>query len=225
MRSLKIHLIRHGKTQANVKKLYVGVTDYPLTDEGRAEVAKLTEEYSYPYIEALFSSPMTRAMQTAEIIYPDMDIIAVPELREYDFGEFENKGMAELSADPRFDSWIKSGMREDPPGGEVGSEFVARCTNGFRSVVNYLLMNGLTCAAIVSHGGVMLNLCNIFMPFSVGEDSNRFIVENGRGYTLNITPMLWQRDEIAEFWGHIPADAQSVFLNHEEAYNNITEEE
>ncbi len=226
MRSLKIHLIRHGRTQANIDGLYAGVTDYPLAAEGIEQIEHFVSNYDYPYIEALFSSPMTRAQQTAELIYPDNEIIVVPGLREYDFGDFENKGMAELTKDPRFEKWIKSNMTEDPPGGEVTSEFVTRCADGFRSVVDYMLKNGKTSAAIISHGGVMLNLMAMFVPFSEGEYSNKFVVGNGRGYTLNITPMLWQREEIAEFWGYIPDGVTDLgFYNHEEDYQNNLDEE
>lgn len=48
MKTYKIHLIRHGQTEANAKGLYIGMTDLPLSPEGLAELLTLKREYTYP---------------------------------------------------------------------------------------------------------------------------------------------------------------------------------
>ena len=61
MKTLKIHLIRHGATDANYLGQYIGCkTDLPLAPEGLNELRLLKENMDYPDIERLYSSPMLR---------------------------------------------------------------------------------------------------------------------------------------------------------------------
>ena len=97
MRTLKIHLIRHGATDANVLGQYIGCkTDTPLSPEGLNELRLLKENMEYPEIDCLYSSPMLRCKQTAAVLYPEKETVSVDNLREYDFGSFEGKTAAEL---------------------------------------------------------------------------------------------------------------------------------
>lgn len=59
MKTYKIHLIRHGQTEANAKGLYIGMTDLPLSPEGLAELLTLKREYTYP-APLVFHQPLTR---------------------------------------------------------------------------------------------------------------------------------------------------------------------
>ena len=78
MRTLKIHLIRHGATDANVKGQYIGCkTDMPLSPEGLNELRTLKDNVDYPEIDRLYSSPLLRAKQSAAVLYPNMPIYPV----------------------------------------------------------------------------------------------------------------------------------------------------
>ena len=71
MKTFKLHLIRHGVTAGNLQGLYIGSgTDIPLCDEGRAQLAELKERFEYPQVDTVFSSPMLRAVETANICSP-----------------------------------------------------------------------------------------------------------------------------------------------------------
>ena len=71
MRTLKIHLIRHGATDANYDGRYIGCkTDLPLAPEGLNELRLLKDDIDYPEIERLYSSPMLRCRQTGAVLYP-----------------------------------------------------------------------------------------------------------------------------------------------------------
>ena len=71
MQSYKLHLIRHGLTEGNLKGLYIGSgTDSPLCETGIERLEYLKDAFAYPYPKKLYVSPMTRCRQTAEIIYP-----------------------------------------------------------------------------------------------------------------------------------------------------------
>ena len=72
MKTFKLHLIRHGLTSGNLQGLYIGSdTDIPLCDEGRAQLAELKERFEYPQVDTVFSSPLMRAVETANILFPN----------------------------------------------------------------------------------------------------------------------------------------------------------
>ena len=75
MKTFKLHLIRHGITAGNLQGLYIGSgTDIPLCDEGRAQLADLKERFEYPQVDTVFSSPLMRAVETANILFPTRPI-------------------------------------------------------------------------------------------------------------------------------------------------------
>ena len=85
---LKLILIRHGETQGNKLKRYIGKrTDEPLCPEAGNMLAQL----AYPEVQAVYASPMIRCTQTAGILFPGKKLNIIDELAECDFGEFENK--------------------------------------------------------------------------------------------------------------------------------------
>ena len=90
MKYYKLHLIRHGLTAGNLEGRYIGSgTDLPLCDQGRAELRQLKQQFEYPAVSLVFTSPLQRAVQTADILFPGVRQIALQDLREMDFGVFE----------------------------------------------------------------------------------------------------------------------------------------
>ena len=73
MRTYRIYLLRHGLTDANVQGRYVGVTDIPLCEEGKQNLKNMAEQYEYPNVGAVYTSPLTRCVQTAELLYPGIE--------------------------------------------------------------------------------------------------------------------------------------------------------
>lgn len=133
-KAMRIYLIRHGKTEGNLNGRYIGTTDEPLCTEGINELKSRT----YPKADIVFSSPLKRCLMTAEIIYPDIkpsDINIVPNLREMDFGRFENKSYDELKNEPEYQSWLDSGGTKPFPNGEGREEFSKRCCEAFEECI------------------------------------------------------------------------------------------
>ena len=93
MKSYQLHLIRHGLTQGNLDGLYVGSgTDLPLCPEGEAALRDLKEKFVYPRVDTVFCSPLQRATQTADILFPEASHkMVVNDLREMAFGVYEGK--------------------------------------------------------------------------------------------------------------------------------------
>ena len=108
MKTYQIHLIRNGRTDDSTSGRYIGHTDAILSPEGVAELHRLKEQADYPYVEAVFTSPLKRCTQTAHAIYPEREAIVMRELIEYDFGEYEGKTPEQLADDEGFASWPQS---------------------------------------------------------------------------------------------------------------------
>ena len=199
MRTLKIHLIRHGATDANYDGRYIGCkTDLPLAPEGLNELRMLKDDIDYPEIERLYSSPMLRCRHTGAVLYPDFEPVMVEELKEYDFGSFENKTAAELESNPNFIPWT-SGRLSAPPGGEDNSEFIKRICVGFNKIVLDMIEGGLTESAVIMHGGAIMMLLGVSaVPRS---KSVEWTADNGRGYSVRVTPSLYHKSGVIEVYG------------------------
>lgn len=198
MKTYKIHLIRHGMTDANIDGRYIGCkTDLPLSPEGLRELKDLRENLEYPEIEALYTSPMLRCKQTAAALYSGFDPISVDELTEYDFGVFENKTAAELEICPEYLEWT-SGKISATPEGEDTSDFTKRIALGINMIVRDMMEKDITNAGVIMHGGaIMMFLATCAVP---RKRSVEWTSDNGRGYTIMITPSLYHSSGIVEVY-------------------------
>ncbi len=197
MRTLKIHLIRHGATDANIKGMYIGnKTDMPLSQEGLNELRNLRQNLDYPEIERLYTSPMLRARQSAAVLYPNMPIYPVDNLKEYDFGDFEGKTAEELDLNPDFAKWVAGKIAA--PNGESNADFVKRLCVGLYQIVSDMLNNDLENAAVIMHGGaimMLLGACAVPQHTPV-----EWTADSGQGYSLLVTPSLYHKSGIVEVY-------------------------
>ena len=202
MKSYYIHMIRHGAVSPTLSGRYIGATDVELSDEGRAALRRLDHELAYPYAKVVFSSPLKRCTQSARILYPDMEPLIIDQLSECHFGEWENKTADELKDDETFLKWLAGDPSAKPPRGESNADFTRRICLIFENIVDGLIKTGTTDAVIVTHGGVMTTLLSVYgLPQAKPFD---WVCDNGYGYSLRVTPMLWQRDKVAEVFDRIP---------------------
>jgi broad specificity phosphatase PhoE len=94
---MEITLIKHARTDFNEVGKRQGSTDLSLNDRGKKEAAQLREELTDIPFDIVFSSPLKRAVETAQILFPSINIIKNDLLREYDFGELEGVRFSEPS--------------------------------------------------------------------------------------------------------------------------------
>lgn len=169
-----ISFIRHGKTNGNLEKRYIGRTDEPLSPIGRNELFGV----QYPDCDIVISSPMKRCRETAEIIYPGKKIILVKGLEECDFGDFEGKNYLELSGNPNYQKWIDSGGTLPFPNGENSDNFKKRCIEAFENeVAEYSDYENIS---FVVHGGTIMS---VLEKYAVPKKNYfDFQVKNGHGY-------------------------------------------
>lgn len=155
---MELYFIRHGKTEGNLQRRYVGRTDEPLHSEGIAQLEAHRAEQMYPPVQYVFASPMMRCIETAHILYPNNRLVVVPDFRERDFGDFENKNFDELKDVPAYRRWLGSNGALPFPGGEEQEAFQRRCCAGFVSVLKELFAKKARSAALVIHGGTIMSI-------------------------------------------------------------------
>jgi len=181
-------MIRHGKTPMNLERRYIGKTDESLAEEGRLQIKELWSER--PEAEIVFASPMKRCIETAKMIFSDMDpdrFIRIPEWKEMDFGLFEGKNFAELNGNPIYQKWIDSGGTDNFPDGEGMAGFKARVAHGFEQFIKIcgpLTENSTVKAAAVVHGGTIMAV----MSMLTGGDYYDFMCKHGTGYRIELSP-------------------------------------
>lgn len=196
MKSYIIHLIRHGLTEANLRGQYVGHTDVPLCTEGIDQLRAIKKRTEYPPVEAVFSSPLARAVESAKIVYPNSEAIAIPDLIEYNFGEFEMHTAKELEDNQEFSGWLRGNLNTRAPHGESNGEFAKRVCATFEKIVESLMKTGITNVAIVAHAGVLMT---ILSAYGIPEaPMNEWMMDAGYGYTLRVTPTVWMQGNKVE---------------------------
>ena len=152
-------LVRHGKTEYNERRQYCGALDPDLSDLGRQElegsaIRAYLEEYTP---DMVFCSPMRRTLQTAAILLDgrDVPLVAVPELREIDFGDFEGRSYEEMKDDPAYTAWLDTNCEGPIPGGDFPESFRDDVEVCFESLMETCRTERVERALIVSHGGVL----------------------------------------------------------------------
>ena len=190
---MKIVFIRHLKTPGNEKRQYIGRTDEDLSKQEVEEFRQRQEKSTgglYPPVQHVIASPLKRCIQTAELIYPRLEIVTEPMLRECDFGEYERKTYEELKNEPEYIRWMESGGMTAFPGGEEQTSFRRRCVDGVKRWIARLLEDGADSAAFVVHGGTIMAVLS-----ELAEDKHEFYhwqVENGGGYVAEVTAEDWE---------------------------------
>lgn len=207
MKSYIIHFIRHGAIDETLSGKYIGTTDVPLSEKGRLDLKKLDYEYRYPGTQVVFTSPLKRCTETCKILYPELNPLSITALSECNFGEWEGKTTEELKNDPDFEKWLAGDNSVKPPRGESNADFTRRICRMFESIVEGLIKTGTTESVIVTHGGVIMTLLAVYglpqaKPFE-------WTMDNGFGYSLRVTPMLWQRDKVCEVFRTIPMELET----------------
>lgn len=202
MQSYVIHFIRHGDIADTLKGKYIGTTDVPLSDEGKQNLASYDSKYIYPGTQVVFTSPLKRCVETAQIIYPDINPLIIDQLAECDFGDWENKSADDLKDDSLFQKWLAGENGVKPPNGESPTEFTQRVCVVFEQIVEGMMKTGNTEAVVITHGGVIMTLLSVYgipraKPFE-------WVMDNGFGYSARVNPMMWQRDRVLEVYRKIP---------------------
>ena len=186
----KIHIIRHGITEGNLRQQFYGWIDYPLLPEGVAQLEELRETGIHPRPEhpLFFTSDLVRTEQTMEVLYGPQPHIRIPELRELHFGVYEDKTHAELEGTEEFRIWREShGEVAIAEGMETMTEFRTRVLKGWKILLDRLAEEPPeTEAILVIHAGAINEIMSAAVgdPEACGRGRYGWSPATGRGFTL-----------------------------------------
>lgn len=144
----KVYMIRHGMPDfPDGKRMCLGTTDIPLGPEGLEQAKNMAAQL--PAVTAVFSSPLLRAVQTAQAI--GMPITILPDLREMDAGQWDGLTFEQIRLHYA-DLFAARGKDPTlpPPGAEDEEASLIR----FRSAMEEAAQLSRGDFAVVSHGGI-----------------------------------------------------------------------
>ena len=129
MGKCRIYLVRHGQSEGNLRRSFLGHTDLPLTELGHKQAEAAAEYLKDVPFDVIYSSDLLRAYMTAEHIATkkDMSIIANPTMREIYAGEWEDRLFDDLIVNfEDFVNWEKDIGYSKCTGGESFIELYNR---------------------------------------------------------------------------------------------------
>ena len=139
MPNTRLYLVRHGATQLSAEDRFAGEIGVDLSDEGREQAALLGERLRDDDIRAIYSSPLSRTVETARIVGSacGLEIQLIDGLREIRHGHWEGLTRQEVEARfaQEYDDWQQDPFTFAPPGGESGVSVLARALPSIRDIV------------------------------------------------------------------------------------------
>lgn len=203
MKGYKLSLIRHSFTEANETGMYIGSkTDLPLSKKGKDALLNMMDEYKYPRVERVYTSPLLRCKQTCDILFPDRQIIVMDDLKELDFGDFDGKTVDELIDRDDYKTWLKGGINNSPPNGESIQDLVVRSYRALTRIIMNMMDEEFTHCAIVTHVGIIKNMLSCFGLPKINP--NDLYIDAGEGAEILVTADMWQRSQAFEIVRKVP---------------------
>ena len=167
-----IYLVRHGETDWNLAKRIQGSTDIPLNDTGRAQAATTGQLLDRRSWDAIYSSPLGRARETAEIIARETGLdspVLVDALVERQYGDAE--GLDYRTIEERYP------LGAPVPGREEREDVAARVLPAIMSIADEHPGESII---IVSHGGVIRTILQ-----TVAADTDHGTIRNGSVHSFS----------------------------------------
>ncbi len=191
MKSKTFLIFRHGQTDWNLEKRCQGHTDIPLNSHGRNEALELALRLKNYPIEVIYSSDLSRALETARLVAAESDlmIIETPLLRETHMGEAEGLTINEITRKFGEKFWHnfrfmnEEAMNLGFPGGETRAQSLKR----LKGFVESLLEIDEEVIALSTHGGSLRSLLHSFLP----DGSESLAIPNCVVYELKFEAGKW----------------------------------
>jgi len=176
----RVYLIRHGETEWTRLKKHTGLTDIPLTDEGREQARWLTRTLEGKQFKKVFCSPLQRAKETCEIAGFLQEAVIDEDLCEWDYGNYEGKTTTEIrELDPKWTIFSKGA----PNGESVGdiSTRTMRMVSKIRDVPGDV--------AVFSSGHISRALAARWLNLPVSEGKHLLLA------TASVSILGYEREE------------------------------
>lgn len=181
-----LYLVRHGETELNKKGVYYGWTDCGLSPQGVKQAESLADILEDISFDAVISSPLKRALETAAIVgrLKSQEIVLDERLKELNFGAWEGKHYKTIqdSDQENWQLWINDWKKASPPAGE---SFVSMYRRVKRSLHDILERYDGKNILLVSHQGCLRIIMCILLGLKY-EGYWRFAFEHGKYSLLEI---------------------------------------
>jgi len=181
---MKLYFVRHGESEANIQHVISNyASPFGLTERGRQQVYELADRLQDLPISTMYSSPVLRAMDTADILYQALGLpYRVHEaLREYGCGVLEEKSDEQSWRSHRhyYEEWtLRHNLLSKPEGGESFVDI----QNRFLPFIESLQHNENEDILLIGHGG----LFHLMLPLILTNIDNDFVNLHGIGHTACI---------------------------------------
>jgi alpha-ribazole phosphatase/probable phosphoglycerate mutase len=162
-----LYLIRHGETEGSSEKRYKGSIDVPLSEKGmkqiKAAAAFISGAVNSGILSAVYCSPLSRAVKSAEIIAEPHGLkpIIINNLKERNFGVWEGMTFTEIKEKypAEFEAWANNPVKYSPVGGESTIEVRDRVISALTGILDNHKDENI---GLVAHGGVnRIMLCHL----------------------------------------------------------------
>jgi broad specificity phosphatase PhoE len=190
----EIFLIRHGQSTANASGVWQGQMEFPLSEEGRLQSRLVGNAITGQPFDAIYSSPLGRAFETAEIIAREAgftgEIVPIAGLMERHGGSLEGTTHAERETrNPELTRKLL-GLPEEERWTLVGAETDEEVLARFEGAISGIRARHAAGArlAVVTHGGVM----RVFLRARFGPD---VLPGTERAANASITRLEWEADD------------------------------
>lgn len=153
---MRLWLVRHGETEANVAGLYSGHAPTPLTERGMAQAQTLGTLLRNVPVDNVLCSELERARHTTQLILGDREVPVrnMPELNEMFFGDWEMRHHRDLAREDaeNYAVWCNDWQNATPTNGEGFQAFSQRVERFIAQLADYKTCQNLL---VVSHQGVL----------------------------------------------------------------------
>lgn len=172
-----IFLLRHGETLWNKERRVMGRLEIPLNRMGTLQARRVAKIAPLLEIDAIYSSPLKRAVQTAYILSKgsDLPVKIDPDLTEFAFGRWEGCEFEELIKDKTYRRFLKDPLNTSVPGEETIRDVQKRGLKALRSAVKEFPRGRLL---FVSHGDVIRAIVCHYLQLPLME-FRRLRIDNG----------------------------------------------
>ena len=167
-----IYIIRHGQTELNNKKALQGRSDHPLNDTGIQQAQEAAAMLQNVKFDAVYSSPLIRAVQTAKILAPELEPIIDERLIEMDYGPYEGMDLQNLA--PEVITFFSDFIHNPAPDGMESLESVTGRLGDFLEEIREEAAGGGD-ILISTHAIAMKGALEYLTPDSGGSYWSKYI--------------------------------------------------
>lgn len=186
----KVYVVRHGQTAWNLEEVFRGRADIPLDDTGKKEVHLAGEALKDETIHAIYSSPLSRSMETAENIakFQNIDVAPLDAIIDISYGDWEGKPLAEIQKKfpDLYELWLKEPHSVCFPNGETLEQVGSRATEAVNrlvaqhkdeniALVAHRVPNKVICCALIG-----IDYSNFWRIQQDTASTNLFVYKDGQ---------------------------------------------